>query len=706
MIDRNEHVLDFVDDYLHGILSPEDTAAVESHCESCPICQVAMEEAEKRAVAIQSVPATEASDDLIKQTLDSISTKETRRNRNWNRLWKTVAAVTAASVLVLVGMQTRYASLKPTPYDLRILGQNQWLTDSDATVRVAMLNRDTGRPIPDVPVELSLLSPGGRSIKLVSFQTTTESTVSPRFRVPDVELGEYQLVVKATTDGSVERIDEQVTLKRKWKLMLSTDKPVYQPGQKILLRALALRRPDLKPITGQKATFTIVDPKGNMVFKQDDVSSKFGITSTECLLAREIITGDYEINVRIGDTESTRTVKVEKYVLPKFKVDLTFDKPFYQPAEQATVTVQSDYFFGKPVTDAKVRLQAFTIDVEPTLLMEREISTDENGKATYQFRLPEQLIGREQNSGDAEIKMFATVVDTAGQTQTAAVSRVVTAEPIRISIIPESATLVKGISNTVYVHTRYADGQPARTRLVVEGVDEELQTDQFGLAAYELTPESDVMAVIAKATSIDDPTWTGRMAYTLACGNHGNDYLLRTDKAVYNGGDTMDIAVLGSGVEPVFFDILKEEQSVLSDTINVINGSGHLSVDLPAELFGTLRLVTYRFGPEGLAVRRSRLVHVRQAGELQISTALDAEQYRPGGKAKLQITVTDQDGNPAPGAISLAAVDEAVFSVLTQSAGLAQTFFTLEKELLEPVYTIYNWGLDGPGHSTKCKRRS
>jgi hypothetical protein len=41
-------------------------------------------------------------------------------------------------------------------------------------------------------------------------------------------------------------------------------------------------------------------------------------------------------------------------------------------------------------------------------------------------------------------------------------------------------------------------------------------------------------------------------------------------------------------------------------------------------------------------------------------------------------------------AISLAAVDEAVFAVLA-SGGMEEVFFLLEQELLEPIYAIYNW---------------
>ena len=74
-----------------------------------------------------------------------------------------------------------------------------------------------------------------------------EETASS-FRIfPDWEDGDYELELVAHTGGQAERLLRSVRLNRSWKLMLSTDKPVYQPGQTIHARSLALRRPDLNP---------------------------------------------------------------------------------------------------------------------------------------------------------------------------------------------------------------------------------------------------------------------------------------------------------------------------------------------------------------------------------------------------------------------------------------------------------------------------
>ena len=110
-------------------------------------------------------------------------------------------------------------------------------------------------------------------------------------------------------------------LKRSWQLMLTSDKPVYQPGQVIRLRSLALARPELKPVAGHAVAYAIRDPKGNVIFRKRDVTSRFGIASADCPLADEIAEGAYQVECQVGDTMSTATVEVKKYALPKFKIE-------------------------------------------------------------------------------------------------------------------------------------------------------------------------------------------------------------------------------------------------------------------------------------------------------------------------------------------------------------------------------------------------
>jgi hypothetical protein len=471
--------------------------------------------------------------------------------------------------------------------------------------------------------------------------------------------------------------------------MLSTDKPVYQPGQVIRMRGLALRRPDHRPVAGQTMVFSVTDPRGNVVFRQRGVTSAFGISAGDCALADELIEGPYQVECRLGEIVSRATVDVQRYVLPRLKVEIDTDQPFYAPGAVLRGNVRARYVHGEPVRrgTATVVLTADVIGPKP--LGSWDLTLDEDGKAALECPLPDVLAGRPQEAGDARVAVAVTVRDPAGQTQSRTITRVVTANPIRIEVIPEAGTLVAGRPNTIHVLTTLPDGRPAQARVRIAGFDHELPTNELGVADFAFTPRGDGGEEwTVEAT--DAAGHTGRRTVKLECGQPGSEYLVRTDKAVYRGGEPLRVVALGGGREPVFLDLIKDGQTVLSESIAMDGGRGALEMTLPAELSGPIELCAYRYGPDGLPVHKSRIIYVQPASALKIQTTFDRAEYRPGDRAHLAIALCDAQGKPAPGAVSLAAVDEAVFAVREQRPGLERTFFALEQELLRPVYEIHD----------------
>ena len=82
-----------------------------------------------------------------------------------------------------------------------------------------------------------------------------------------------------TPIGSTE-YTQTVRLEDKISILLTTEKPIYQPGQTIHVRALALDRADHEAAASRKLTFEVEDSRGNKVFKKatqtDAVRSRLG----------------------------------------------------------------------------------------------------------------------------------------------------------------------------------------------------------------------------------------------------------------------------------------------------------------------------------------------------------------------------------------------------------------------------------------------
>ncbi len=693
MIDPNDHVLEYVDAYVDdALLSPRDAEQVAAHCEVCPVCRVALEEARRRQEVMLSLPPIEAPEALIRAALERVDRHRISRSK-----WIRGGVLIAAAALFLLGMANLYFyNMAPSPFDLRVMGQSELLTGADASLRVLLLDPRNASPRPDVPVEIELVGSDQAVVQLAHFTTDRFGSGTVQMQMPNWNPGRYKLRVTARPAGHTESIEQTVTLRRSWQLMLTSDKPVYQPGQVIHVRSLALARPQVKPVAGQEVVYSISDPKGNVIFRKRDVTSRFGISSADCPLADEIVEGPYQLRCELGDTTSTMAVEVKKYVLPKFKIAVELDEPYYQPGQKVHGKLSARYFFGKPLQESVTRIEVLAADLatgrfaDP--IAETTAKTDANGRAAFDFVLPQSLVGRPQDGGDARFQLTAMVEDSAGQKQSANVSRIVTQQPIRIEVIPEAGTLIPGLSNTVYFLTTYADGRPVAARILVSGFNQEIVTNAMGAASMEFTPGTDNVSWVVRAT--DAAGQSGRREVSLESRRTEGQFLVRTDKAVYDGGQTVHVLALGGGKDPLFLDVIKDGQTMLTDTVPMANGRGDYQIDLPPQVSGTLQLCAYRLGSVGLPVMQTRVIFVRQASGLKVGARLDRPEYRPGQKAKLTLEITDRQGKPVPGAVSLAVVNEAVYSVLGPAPGMQPIFSSLEQEILKPVYAIYPWSPD------------
>ena len=251
------------------------------------------------------------------------------------------------------------------PLGIRAVLPNGFLSDSPASVRVIVTDHAKRCPAAGASVAIRLTNDEGTEGKLL-FQgkTNRAGTVDAKFNVPPLSPGQYTLRIEASYGAYHDQVSRQIEVRKAYNLMLVTDKPIYQPGQTIHIRALALRRPDLKPVADAAVVIEVRDPKGNKVFKRQRKTNKFGIAWADFSLADEINLGRYECRALLEDAEVTKTVTVKRYVLPKFKIDVTTAREYYLPGMRLSGSVSARYFFGKPVAGADVQIEAKTFDVQ------------------------------------------------------------------------------------------------------------------------------------------------------------------------------------------------------------------------------------------------------------------------------------------------------------------------------------------------------
>ena len=620
-----------------------------------------------------------------------------------------IVAAVALVLLLLCGL-TVYISALPSlisDQETVILGQSRFVPGSRAALRVAVRNVRDASPVAEAALKVSMRpQSGGKAITLFEGTTDQHGTADVSFQVPETDDPAQDLIIETRSDLGHDRLERPVTVRRDYKVLLTTDKPLYQPGQTIHIRALALGAFDLHPAEGQTVEFVVADGKGNKVFRKKVTTSQYGIAAVDFVLADEVNTGRYKISAELEKTSSERTVTVQHYVLPKFKVDVETDRSFYRPGDRVSGRLTARYFFGKPVEEGQVTIEGYTFDIERQQAINVQGKTDAEGVFEFEFTLPDYFVASGLEGGISQFIMEIAVQDQAEHIERTALSLPVAQESILIEAVPESGELKPGVENILYIATVYPDGAPAQCAVMVnaDGQIFSLTTGKYGLGELRFTPSQPYVNLVI--TARDEMGHTATVERSIQ-GTWSEEYvLLRPERASYRVGETMHLEVFSSppsvppgrgeerGVGTAYLDIVREGQTISTRSLDIEKGRAEADVDLTADMFGTLELHAYKILTTGNIARDTRLVVVDAANDLSLAITGDQESYLPGGTAAISFQVSDRGGRPVPAAIGISVVDEALFALAEQDPGFAKIYFLLEKELQQPRYQIkgFTWG--------------
>src|SRR5947207_3318505 len=288
---------------------------------------------------------------------------------------------------------------------VHILGQQSYMSGGEAAIRVIVTDSKNEIIGGSGSVRIELLVPDQKARLLYTGRLNRRGTTEAQFQFPAGLTGSYQLrYVAETSIGSTE-FTQPVRLENKVSILLTTEKPIYQPGQTIHVRALALDRSNHEASAGHNLTFEVEDSKGNKVFKKATQTDKFGVASAEFGLADEVNLGTYHLRALMGEAESGPTntaeiaLNVERYVLPKFKVAVDFGekgsktKRGYRPGDHVTGTVRANYFFGKPVDGGEITVKGSSMDVAAYEVGRVQGKTDGDGAYHFDLKLPAYFAG-------------------------------------------------------------------------------------------------------------------------------------------------------------------------------------------------------------------------------------------------------------------------------------------------------------------------
>lgn len=586
---------------------------------------------------------------------------------------------------------------------VRLLGQKELISGANNSLRVVVVDGQSGQALKG---SMSVALNKTNSFIFPNIDTTAtvdkHGTASIELKTPKDFIGEANLTVSVNTPLGTQEIVEKVQVVQKENILLTTDKPIYQPGHLVHIRGLALDRFSRQAVSNTPIVFEIEDAKGNKVFKKRSITDEFGIASTEFQLAEEVNMGTFKLRTILGDknnrptTAQEKSFVVDRYVLPKFKIDIKMQggedkqaqKKYYSPGEIVSGKITAKYLFGKPISGGRVNIKMSTFDVGAVEIGKAEAILSQTGEYQFAMKLPNSFAGRSFEQGAAPVALQVEVTDTANHIETRSESLLISNNPILITAVPESGDLVPRLNNRVYLLTAYPDGSPAKTSITTNIKPANLVTDKDGIAVVEVDGQLNSISLTAK----DEQGKVGTANISLKRREvSGDSLMLRTPQALYKVGEKLELTAISTRPKgSLYIDIIKDRQTISTRALELTGGKATTSLDLTPDLFGTIEVRAYIFGRNADPISDRRLIFVDPADDLQIETKASKESFRPGEEAQIEMIVKDKFGKAKPAVLDVQVVDEAVFALSEKQPGLEKVFFYLEQELLKPRYEIHS----------------
>jgi len=594
-----------------------------------------------------------------------------------------VARLAAAAALLLgtlyVGAGTAYYAVAKVQVDTHLTADQRWVAGGEATALVKVLSAQDSMPVEGADVALELEC-GGVRHQLARAKTGAGGAVSPTFKVPDQASGACNLEARSSARGERDTAALQVKVERQIRIHLGTDKPLYQPGQTIHIRALTLRYPSQAPAAGDSLVLEVKDPKGNRLTHEERKLGKFGVASLSFELADDVPLGAYTISATGDGAREQLDVKVDRYALPKFNVAVAPEADAYLAGETLRATVRARYFFGKPVARAEVHALLVKANGE---VLGQEITgrTSDEGELRIQAELPADLAA----SGSETVLLQAQVKDAAGQEERREQPVAVSRQTLMVDVMAAGGSMSLEQDSDLFVLTSTPDGRPVAASVTLvdrfSGQKLSATTGARGVARLRVRPVQPALYDITAEAEGRRATATAPIPV------ERHPMAIQVDRALYRPGELVKVQVeVRTGAFGLWLSGIRDGQTVLRQQAQVRDGKASFEVALPATLSGSLELVASS-SPETGAVEEahaSRWIAVAEPRALSVAISPDQPEYRPGTDAKLRFEVKDAQGRPSAASLGVAVVDESLFA---RSAGLpqqARTAFLLERALLAP----------------------
>ena len=396
------------------------------------------------------------------------------------------------------------SQIAPYIFELKVNSASQPRRGRPITVNAQAVNPATRTPVAGV-VFKATLTIGEKEFAPVRTLTQSDGLLEYTFNLPaslDGDLFADADVEITATNGDFE---QSASLELHFPTQQSsgrfqTDKPIYQPGQTIHLRAIVLD-PQGRAADGAKVIVRIEDEENDRVHTTNLVSSRFGIVQQDWTLPETATLGTYRITLLADGDHSYQlaqhSIRVSRYELPTFNVVAKPSRTAYLPDQPVEVKVSGNFLFGKPVPKGHVKIIREDVD-EPAA--EGDAGADGIFIAKLDLKEDQKDFQNTAYENFQDLHFSAYLTDPlSGRTEQRRFDVRLTLNPIHVYFINSS-------QDFGFVSTSYADGKPAQANveILLQGkLVATVRTNRYGLARFQL-PSAERNYLELEALAKDD----------------------------------------------------------------------------------------------------------------------------------------------------------------------------------------------------------
>ncbi len=473
--------------------------------------------------------------------------------------------------------------------------------------------------------------------------TSSDGICEVEVQMPDEDFQGELLV-----EGASETITKKISVIGQNRLFVSTDKPIYQPGQTVHIRSLAFV--DDRPLDIHHGmTYTITTPENDRIFRKTLYPNEYGIAWYNYSLSDLLPLGTYELEVRALDKTVKQAFLVQEYVLPKIRIDYRGLNGWYLHGDTISGTLEANYFFGRNTEGyAEIELYAGeeVVDFRSGYL--------QDGQMPFMMDIPGWM------SYVDHVTLNATVTDTSGHMEWKTVDIPVSKDELQFELV--TSKNVDGFDSDYIFKVTYPDGSP------VEGLTVNGQLGDNDLGG-KITGDSG-LAIWNHVYNGED---TFKITTHYNYNTYSHDFLLESGEGIKllpmpggnNVGDIKEFLVYYRGTSlsnRVYYTLQTERRVLYSSYITMDEEPARISIPVVYEMAPKYRLNVYCIESDLTYSTDSVNVNVDTDEYLNLRITKDKDIYQPREESVISFQV-EKEGVPAAAALEVKITDEALYSL-------------------------------------------